>query len=183
MATFVALFRGINVGGNQKVRLSDLKELHESLGLKHVVTYIQSGNVVFSSDDADADQLTRQIEGSFAQKFGFHVMVTIRTPSELRAIIAHNPFKDQPTKEPKWMIILFLATQPASTAQEDLRNGYAGPEEFHLIGRELYIYYPENVGRTKLSNAFLDKTLKTTGTGRNWNTVLQLRDMMERVPQ
>ncbi|HXR64601.1 MAG TPA: DUF1697 domain-containing protein [Ktedonobacteraceae bacterium] len=183
MATFVALFRGINVGGHQKVRMSDLKALHESLGLKHVATYIQSGNVVFSSDNGDAEQLTRQIEESFAQKFGFHVMVTIRTTSELGKIIARNPFTDQPTKAPKWVIVLFLARQPASTAQDDLRNGYAGPEELYLLGQELYIYYPENMGRTKLSNAYLDKTLKTPGTGRNWNTVLQLQSMMERVPQ
>src|ERR1700751_505914 len=116
MTTCVSLFRGINVGGNRAVRMNELKELHESLGLKDVVTYIQSGNVVFTSDDKDLAQLPAQIEDSFAQKFGFHVNVMVRTSDELEDIIANNPFQDQPTKESKWVVVLFLTTQPESTA-------------------------------------------------------------------
>jgi uncharacterized protein (DUF1697 family) len=180
MTTFVSLFRGINVGGNHPIRMGELKDLHESLGLRDVVTYIQSGNVVFTSDDADLAQLPRQIEDGFAQKFGFHVNVMVRTSAELRDIIENNPFQDQPMKEAKWVVVMFLATRPESTALEDLQKTYVGPEEFYLVGQELYIYYPNGIGRSKLSNALTEKKLKTMGTGRNWNTILQLQKLVQR---
>src|SRR6266699_5827020 len=126
MTTFVSLFRGINVGGNHPIRMGELKDLHESLGLKDVVTYIQSGNVIFTSDDADLAQLPRQIEDGFAQKFGFQVKVMVRTSAELQDIIDNNPFQNQTMKEPKLMVVLFLATRPESTAMEDLHYTYVG---------------------------------------------------------
>ncbi len=180
MTTFVSLFRGINVGGHQAIRMNELKDLHESLGLKDVVTYIQSGNVVFTSEDADLAQLPRQIEDGFAQKFGFHVKVIVRTSAELSDIIANNPFQNQPMKESKWVVVMFLATHPDSTAQEDLQRTYVGPEELCIIGQELYIYYPHGIGRSKLSGTLIEKKLKTSGTGRNWNTILQLQKMIQR---
>ena len=179
MTTFVSLFRGINVGGHQAIRMGELKDLHESLGLRDVVTYIQSGNVVFTSDDADLAQLPGQIEDGFAQKFGFHVNVMVRTSAELRDIIENNPFQNQPMKESKWVVVMFLATRPGSTALEDLQKTYVGPEEFYLVGQELYIYYPNGIGRSKLSNALIEKKLKTMGTGRNWNTILQLQKLVQ----
>ena len=178
MTRFVSLFRGINVGGHQQVRMDELKALHISLGLTDVVTYIQSGNVVFTGDDADVAQLARRIEDGFAQKFGFSTKVIVRTSAELQDIIAHNPFQDQPQKESKWVVVLFLATRPDSTALEDLQKSYDGPEEFYLLGQELFIYYPDGIGRSKLTAPLLDKKLKTTGTGRNWNTILQLQKIM-----
>src|SRR6266581_4805711 len=159
MTAYVSLFRGINVGGNKSVRMDALKELHESLGLQGVATYIQSGNVVFTSDDADPAQLARQIEQAFATKFGF---------------------QNQPMKESKWVVVMFLATHAVSTALEDIQKTYTGPEELHIIGQEAYIYYPEGIGRSKLTNTLLEKKLKTAGTARNWNTVLRLQQMMQR---
>jgi uncharacterized protein (DUF1697 family) len=179
MTAFVSLFRGINVGGHHSVRMDALKELHESLGLQRVETYIQSGNVVFTSDEADPAHLPRQIEEGFAQKFGFQANVMVRTADEFNAIIANNPFLNQPMKESKWVVAMFLATHPVSTAREDIQTTYTGPEELHIVGQEVYIYYPEGIGRSKLSNAFLEKKLKTMGTARNWNTVLRLQKMME----
>jgi uncharacterized protein (DUF1697 family) len=180
MPTFVSVFRGINVGGNRIVRMNELKELHEALGLQDVVTYIQSGNVVFTSDDTDPAQLARQIEEGFAQKFGFHSQVMVRASAELEEIIANNPFQNQPEKEPKWIAVLFLTTRPESTALENLQKTYTGPEELYLIGQELYVYYPDGVGRSKLTLTLIEKKLKTVGTGRNWNTVLRLKEMMQR---
>jgi uncharacterized protein (DUF1697 family) len=178
--TYVALFRGINVGGRQIVRMADLKELHQAPGFQKVVTSIQSGNVVFTSDDADAAALSKRIEEAFAQRFGFRSSVMVRTVGQLDEIIKNNPFRDQPEKEPKWVLVLFLANYPASTAEEDLRRAYSGPEEFHLIGQEMFIYYPEGMGRSKLTTALLEKKLQTAGTGRNWNTTLKLRELMKR---
>jgi uncharacterized protein (DUF1697 family) len=178
MTRFVSLFRGINVGGQHSVRMDELKALYESLGFKDVATYIQSGNVVFTGDEADVAQLARRIEHSFAQNFGFSTKVIVRTATELQDIIAHNPFQDQPLKELKWVVVLFLATRPDSKALEDLQKSYDGPEEFYLIGQELFIYYPNGIGRSRLTVPLVDKKLKTTGTGRNWNTILQLQKML-----
>ena len=180
MTAFVSLFRGINVGGHHKVRMDELKELHESLGLKDVLPYIQSGSVVFNSDDADLARLRRKIEDGFEKKFGFHVEVIVRTSAELRDIVDKNPFQSPQSKESKWVVVMFLAARPDDTAQEDLLKTYVGPEELFIIGKEVYIYYTNGIGRSKLSHSLIEKKLKTLGTARNWNTILQLQKLTQR---
>ena len=179
MTAFVSLFRGINVGGHQKIRMDELKDVHEALGFKDVLPYIQSGNVVFTSDDADEARLRGRIEDGFETKFGFHVEVFVRTSAELREIIEKNPFQSQPGKESKWVVVMFLAARPDAAAQEDLLKTYAGPEELFFTGKEVYIYYPNGIGRSKLSNSLMEKKLKTVGTARNWNTMLQLQKLIQ----
>lgn len=178
MTTCVSLFRGINVGGHHTVPMKDLKSLHESLGLTQIATYINSGNVVFTGEAVDPAQLSRQLEEGFVAKFGFHSAVILRTASELDTIVANNPFQNQPEKEPNLVIVTLLATYPTPEAAMDLQKTHAGPEEMHLVGRELYIYYPSGSGRSKVNNTLIEKSLKTIGTGRNWNTILQLQKMM-----
>ena len=180
MTAFVSLFRGINVGGQRKVRMDELKGLHESLGLKDVIPYIQSGSVVFKSDETDVERLRRQIEDSFEKKFGFRAEVIVRTAAELREIIDKNPFQGQQDKAPNWVVVMFLATHPDNTVQQHLLTSYAGPEEIFIIGQELYLYYPNGIGRSKLTNSFIEKKLKTSGTARNWNTILQLQQLTQR---
>ena len=179
MTRCVSLFRGINVGGNQLVRMEALKALHTALGLGDVQTYIQSGNVVFSSESDDVAQIQKDITAGFAQTFGFSVKVMVRTASQLNAMIEHNPFQNQSTEEFKQIIALFLESDPSSTALEDIQKSYNGPEEIHIIGQEAFIYYPDGMGRSKLTYTLLEKKLKTAGTARNWNTVLRLQKMME----
>ena len=176
---FVSLLRGINVGGHHKIRMDELKELHEALGLRDVLPYIQSGNVVFISDEADLARLRRQIEEGFEKKFGFSVEVIVRTSAELGEIIDNNPFQGQQSKESKWVVVMFLAARPGETAQEDLLKTYVGPEELFIIGKEVYIYYPHGIGRSKLSHSLIEKKLKTVGTARNWNTILQLQKLIQ----
>ncbi|GAC1565960.1 MAG: DUF1697 domain-containing protein [Ktedonobacteraceae bacterium] len=178
MTAFVSLLRGINVGGNRSVKMTDLKALYEVLGLRHVVTYIQSGNVVFTSDDLDTTQLQGDIEKAFEEKIGFHVHVLVRSSSELHAIIAKTPFQGQQGKESKWIAVMFLATSPDSAAQEALLTSYEGPEEIFIFGKEVYLYYPEGIGRSKLSHSFIEKKLRTVGTARNWNTILKLHELL-----
>jgi uncharacterized protein (DUF1697 family) len=180
MTACVSLFRGINVGGHHHIRMDELKGLHEALGLKDVLPYIQSGNVVFTSDDADVARLRGQIEDGFEQKFGFHVEVFVRTSAELKAIIEQNPFQSQQSKESKWVVVLFLAARPDDTTQGDLLKTYVGPEELFIIGKEVYIYYTNGIGRSKLSLSLIEKKLKTVGTARNWNTILQLQKLLQR---
>ncbi len=179
MTAFVSLFRGINVGGHHKIRMDELKDLHESLGLRDVLPYIQSGNVVFKSDDADLARLRKQIEDGFEKKFGFHVEIIVRTSAELRDIIDKNPFQSQQSKESKWVVVMFLAARPENTAQEELLKTYVGPEELFIIGKELHIYYTHGIGRSKLSHSLIEKKLKTFGTARNWNTILQLQELIQ----
>ncbi len=179
MATYLSLFRGINVGGNHIVRMSDLKDLHEALGFTSVITYIQSGNVVFRSDNADVAQLARQIGESFAQKCGFRVDVVVRTAAELAEIVEYNPWSGQSEKEPKRLVVHFLVTPPESAALNNLQQRYTGPEELFLRGQDLYVYYPMGMGQSKLSSSILEKSLKTSGTARNWLTVLYLQELMQ----
>jgi len=179
MTAFISLFRGINVGG-RTVKMAELKVLHEALGLKDIFTYIQSGNVVFTSDDEDPARLQRRIEDDFAAKFGFRAAVMVRSSVELQAIIEKSPFQGQPDKESKWVVVMFLAAYPGEGAQEALRAAYHGPEEIVLTGQELYLYYPDGIGRSKLTNSLIERKLKTVGTARNWNTVLQLQKMLQR---
>ena len=179
MTGFVSLLRGINVGGNRKIRMDDLKALYESLGLQDAIPYLQTGNVVFRSDEADVARLRRHIEDGIEKQFGFHVEVIVRTSAEIREIIETNPFRDQESKESKWVVVLFLAARPDDSAQEDLLKSYVGPEEIFITGKELYIYYTNGIGRSKLSLSLIEKKLKTVGTARNWNTVLQLQKMLQ----
>jgi uncharacterized protein (DUF1697 family) len=158
MTAFVSLFRGINVGGHHKIRMDELKAVHESLGCRDVLAYIQSGNVVFKSDDADPAQLQRQLEDDCEKRFGFHVEVIVRTAAELSAIIEKNPFQSQPDKESKWVVVMFLAAHPDSAAQEDLLKTYVGPEEIFIIGKELYIYYTMASGAQNFPIVLLRKS-------------------------
>jgi uncharacterized protein (DUF1697 family) len=180
MIRFVSLFRGINVGGNRLVRMDELKGLYATLGFKDIATYIQSGNVVCTGDDADPAQLPGLIEDAFAKKFGFHAHVIVRSGPALDAIIDGNPFQDRPMQELKWLTVVFLATCPQNTAWEDLQQAYVGPEELYLSGQDLYAYYTHGIGRSKLTLTFIEKKLKTLGSGRNWNTILQLQKMLQR---
>jgi uncharacterized protein (DUF1697 family) len=179
MAAYVSLFRGINVGGNHQVKMEKLKALHEALGLRNVVPYIQSGNVVFQSDSDDVAALRSEIEERFEETFGFHSEVFVRTPAELAAIIERNPFDGHLDKAPNRVMVMFLASCPDEAAREALVQAHAGPEELFVIGQEVYLYYPDGAGRSKLSGSFMEKKLKTLGTARNWNTVLQLQKMMQ----
>jgi uncharacterized protein (DUF1697 family) len=178
MTTYVSLFRAINVGDRQ-VSMNELKALHESLGFKHVAHYLRTGNIVFTSDDTDVARLARQIEDGFARQFSFQTNVMLRTSGELEEIVANNPFRDQPAKEAKWIVVMFLTTRPEPAALQELQKTYTGPEEMYLIGQDLYLYYTTGIGRSKLTNTLIEKKLKTMGTGRNWNTVLQLQQMMQ----
>jgi uncharacterized protein (DUF1697 family) len=180
MPVYVSLFRGINVGGNHQVKMAELKALYEALGLTGAQPYIQSGNVVFTSDEADAESLRERIEESFARRFGFRSQVYLRTSAELQQIIERNPYHRQPGKESKWVVVTFLPTGTDPADWEGAIRTYPGPEEVVLLGDELHLYYPNSIGTSKLAATALGKQLKAVGTTRNWNTVLKLHELMRR---
>ena len=178
MTVYVSLFRAINVGGKRKVKMADLVALHAALGFHSIASYIQSGNVIFQSDDSSQKHIQSSIEESFATTCGFHSDVLLRSFAEIEQIIAQSPFQQQTEKDPKRLAVMFLAHHPADEDQEALHTGHKGPEEIVISQKEMYIYYPDGVGNSKLTNALIEKKLRTISTGRNWNTVLKLRELM-----
>ncbi len=174
MAVFISLLRGINVGGNKKIKMVELKALYEALGFTHVRTLLQSGNVVFESEVIDAEQVAGQIEAGIVERYGFESKIIIRTRDQLQALIAHHPFSADQLTEPGKLLIAFLKSEPDAQQVEALREAHTGTEIIHHRDSELYIYYPDGMGRSKLDNSFIERRLKTTSTGRNWNTVNKL---------
>ncbi|NQX48790.1 DUF1697 domain-containing protein [Paenibacillus tritici] len=171
MSTYIALLRGINVGGNKIIKMQELKAMFTSLQYENVRTYIQSGNVVFESEATSAPQLAGTISQSIQQTFGFEVAVIIRSLEELEAVITGNPF---PLTEPeafKRLYVSFLAAEPAPEALEKVRPYEDGPDKVRVIGKELYTCYEVSVSESPLFKVQLDKLLGVTITVRNWNTL------------
>jgi uncharacterized protein (DUF1697 family) len=179
MPVFVSMLRAVNVGGHNKIKMEALRALYESLGLRGAQTYIQSGNVVFSAKERDTDRLEERIADGIMRTFGFRPGVVVRTISDLRKATAKNPFPAQAATEPGKLLVTFLASDPDAEACNKAFRINVGPEELRIDGRVLYIFFPDGQGRSKLTLPLVEKTLKTTGTGRNWNTVVKLLDMAE----
>lgn len=179
MHVFISLLRGVNIGGHHKIKMDALRALYESLGLKEVRTYIQSGNVVFKTKDPDVARLTQKIEKEIERTHGFRPDVVIRTAAELREVVKSNPFAKRRGIDPRKLAVTFLPGNPTEEARANLGKIKADPEELHVIDRQLYIYFANGMARPNLSWIQVMKTLKTTGTARNWNTVTQLLEMAE----
>ena len=177
MPVIICLLRGVNVGGNNKIKMEVLRALCESLDLEKPQTYIQSGNVVFKTKERNLKSLARKIEDAIEGKVGFRPNVLLRTASEVKETIAKNPFAKRRDLEPGKLLINFLAADPAPGAYEEIVKINAGPEEVKIAGRELYIYFPDGMGRSKFPWPRVGKILGSTSTGRNLNTVIKLLEM------
>jgi len=181
MAVIVSMLRGVNVGGHNKIKMDALRGLYESLGLREVQTYVQSGNVVFRTKERNLAGLGNKIENAIERSFDFRPVVVLRTPAELKDVIARNPFAKRSGIEPGKLLVTFLASHPAAEALEQVLKIKTDPEEMHVDGREVYIYFPNGMARPKLSWVTVEKKLKTSGTGRNWNSVTKLLEIAERL--
>jgi uncharacterized protein (DUF1697 family) len=179
MGVVISMLRGVNVGGKRKIKMEALRALYESIGLRGAQTLLQSGNVVFRTERRDLIALTKQIESAIERKFGFHSDVVLRTSAELRDVIARNPFAKRAGVDASKLLISFLVSDPGAEARDTARRIKADPEELRIDEREVYIYFPNGMGRPKLSMALVERTLKTSWTGRNWNTVRKLMEMAE----
>ena len=177
MATYISLLRGINVSGQKKIQMAELKSLYVSLDFENVLTYIQSGNVVFNSTENDESKLTNQISDKILEVFGFDVKVIIRTKNDWVKVIENNPFIKRSGIDPKKLHVTFLSQEPSEINQDELDKVKHDTEEYVVMGEEIYFYCPEGYGRTKLSNNFLERKVKVTATTRNWNTVNKLLEI------
>ena len=179
MTAFICLLRGVNVGGNKMLKMDALKKLCDSLRLKDASTYLQSGNVVFRSDETDRAVLVRRIEEGIRKATALDVRVILRTTGEMRKVIAANPFTAPPERKPSGLLVAFLNGDLANQAKALLSELKAASEELHIGNRELYIYFPDGIAHSKLSNALTEKKLGVNVTARNWNTTNALLRMAE----
>jgi uncharacterized protein (DUF1697 family) len=178
LETYVALLRGINVGGKHKLPMKELAELVNGCGCSEVRTYIQSGNVVFAASRKCADELPALLAQRIEKRFGFQVPVIVRGREELARVLRDNPFVKAGLPE-QTLHVYFLADLPSTAAVKSLDANRSAPEAFRTIGREIYLHLPNGMGRTKLTNAYFDSKLSTFSTARNWATVNKLLEMME----
>jgi uncharacterized protein (DUF1697 family) len=166
----VALLRGINLGARNRVAMKDLRTLVEELGGENVRTYLQSGNVVFEGRALSEDALAKAIRESL----GVDVTVLVRTKAELDKLVRGNPFAKA---DPATLHVTFLDAAPAKDRARKLGEREFEPDEFQVAGREVYLRCPNGYGRSKLSNAFLEKQLDVRATTRNWKTVTALAEL------
>jgi uncharacterized protein (DUF1697 family) len=170
MPVYAALLRGVNVGGARKLPMGELRALVESLGHDDVRTYIQSGNVVFSSSAAVK---ASALEQAIRKSFGYDVTVILRTPSQLARIVERNPFPDA---GPSDLHVGFAVRKPAKAAVASIDADRYLPEEFAVVGTEVYLRLPNGMGRARLP-PYLDRTLGVPTTVRNWRTVEKLVEL------
>jgi uncharacterized protein (DUF1697 family) len=177
MSVYISLLRGINVSGQKKIQMRELKSLYESLGFENVSTYIQSGNVVFSSNENDESKLANLISAKIRKVFSYEVSVIIRSKEYWKNLIAKNPFLKKDNTDIKKMHVTILSHQPEEINTDIFDKVKFDSEEYVIKEKEIYLYFPEGYGRTKLSNNYIEKKLKIAATTRNWNTVNKLMDI------
>lgn len=175
MPVVIAFLRGVNVGGHRKIPMQTLRSICEACGFQFVKTYLQSGNAVFSAQDTRS--AAGRLEAAIEAQLGFRPEVVLRTAAELAAVVRANPFAGRADVEPAKLQVVFLASAPARELLAKLPGIIPGREELVAQRRELYIHYRDGIGKSKLTPALLDRTLKTTGTARNWNTVLAVHEL------
>ena len=173
----IALLRGINVGGNRKVPMADLRAFMESLGFAGVKTLLQSGNVVFDAKGSPP-QLEATLEREATTRLGLTTDFHVRTDREWRDMIAANPFPGEAERDPAHLVVVCLKDAVAPARLTALRAAIRGPERVEAQGRHAYVVYPAGIGTSKLTAAVIDAKLATRGTARNWNTVLKLEALL-----
>jgi uncharacterized protein (DUF1697 family) len=171
--TYVALLRGVNVGGKNKLRMKELVDLFVEAGCMCVRSYIQSGNVLFEVSPSTAAKLSDEIAAQILKRFGFRTAVLLRSSEQLSEIISNNPFV-KAGKAPETLHVMFLAGLPKASELKNLDPDRSPPDEFIVQGQEIYLILPNGAAKTRLTNAYFDSKLSTTSTSRNWRTVQKL---------
>jgi uncharacterized protein (DUF1697 family) len=171
--TYVALLRGINVGGNVRLPMQSLRELLDGMGATAVRTHLQSGNALFDHTAAEPERLAAELKDRIAGELGLRVPCIVREAAELRGVIERNPF-DMTGIEPARFLVTFLSGPVDPDQLKDLDPAVFAPDEFRPGEREIYVHCPNGIQKTKLSHALWEKRLGLTATARNWNTVTKL---------
>jgi uncharacterized protein (DUF1697 family) len=175
----VSLLRGVNLAKHNRMKMDALRACYESLGFRNTQTYVQSGNAIFTVARQNSVRLGKRIEQAIEATFGFRSDVVLRTPSELRDVVARNPFASRRDIEPSRLLVTFLPADPGAEIRDAVLKLKTDPEELRMEGRELYTYFPNGMARPKLSWPAVERTLKMRGTARNWNSVIKILAMAE----
>ncbi|MEW6251548.1 MAG: DUF1697 domain-containing protein [Planctomycetota bacterium] len=174
MSIQIALLRGINIVGRKMVPMAELRELACRLGFTGVRTLLQSGNLVLEGGRLSGAALERRLEQQTARRLCVDCDCVVRSAAEWQQIVARNPFPQEAQDDPGHLLVMLLKATPSKDNLAALRNSIKGPEYLHADGKQLYIVYPDGVGRSKLTSNLIERKLTTRGTARNWNTVLKL---------
>ncbi len=178
MTRYIAILRGINVGGNRKILMADLRKLVEKLGFSNVQTYIQSGNVIFDGVEVDSNlQIGDTIQQAILETYGFDVPVIVRTAGEMSNSIANNPFLSEINPDLEKLFITFMKDEASIENIEKIITLEFKPDLFRIIGKDVFGYCENGFGRTKITNDFFEKKLKVQTKTRNWKTVMKLNEM------
>ncbi|HEX8516052.1 MAG TPA: DUF1697 domain-containing protein [Bacteroidia bacterium] len=178
METLLAMLRGINVSGQKKVPMAELKAMFEDMKFKNVRTYIQSGNVLFESNATDAAALSKKISKKIMETFGFDVPVVVVNKKELENAITKNPFVKEKNVVHEKLYFTFLAEAPPKELEEKISLPEGSSDRYSIAGTTVYLYCPGGYGETKLSNNFFESKLKIKATTRNWRTTNELLKLM-----
>ncbi len=174
---FIVLLRGINVGGHNKVPMADLREALAAHGFTDVSTYIASGNVILDAGDRGEQQVVDEVAMVVGDRFDLSIPIVARAAAHWPAILATNPFPEAASTEPKYVHVSLCDQAPDAEAVEAFDHETYEPDEVRVVGRELYLRYPEGVARSKLTGAVLERKLGVTTTARNWSTMLKLAEL------
>ncbi len=175
MTPYIALLRGINVGGHKKVGMAELRAFAGELGLEDARTLLQSGNLVFRhAGQTTPAALEKRLEAEAVKRLGLETDFLVRDAKEWAEVVAGNPFPEIAATDPSHLVVVFLKDAPTGAAVEALQAAIKGPEEVRVEGRHAYLMYPVDIGNSKLTSVVVEKKLGTRGTGRNWNTILKL---------
>lgn len=176
MITYIALLRGINVSGKNKILMADLKQMLLKLKLANVTTYIQSGNVVFTTDEVDVTVLSEKIKKEIFKVFGLDVPVLVLAASALQTIFKNNPFTAEEEKE---IYFVLLATTPNATLVSEINKGTYATEKFVITNSCIYLRCLNGAGKAKCNNNFFERKLKVQATTRNYKTMVKLIEISE----
>ena len=160
--------------------MAKLKAAYESLSFAPVRTLLNSGNVVFGTTETNRAKLIKTIEATLEKEFGFRPTVVLRTAAELKKIIERNPFAGMAKDDPSHLLLMALSEKPKASAKASLAKVHSGPEEIEIKGENVYVSYPNGIGKSKLTNTLLEKHIGR-GTARNWNTLTKLIALAENI--
>ncbi len=179
MHSMIALLRAVNVGGRNRLPMTDLRNVAADLRFNAVQTYVQSGNLVFATDRADLLQIEAQLRTAIFEKSGVETDVFLRSSEEWQLAIRQNPFEAFAQSDPSRFAVVFLTQSPEEDAVAKLKASVKGNESIEVVGRHAYVCYPDGMGNSKLPIGVMEAKLAVRGTARNWNTVLQLLNMAQ----
>jgi len=174
---YISILRGINVGGKRKIFMADLADMFRSLGFSEIVTYIQSGNVIFNDERFDIPKLESTINIAIFNRFGFDVPVIVRTSVQLNQCLQNNEFAMEENAEDKHLFVTFLKTNSEVKLAAAIHHEDFLPDRFHLRGNHVFVYCHGKYSESKLTNQFFEQKLKVPATTRNWTTVKTLAEM------